>query len=106
VSNLHFSEVLGLELGKIELIQNPKDATEADSAVVIVPGKEKRNAKGETPLHVACRAGNVKRVQTLLEKGSSVTSTVPAGWTPLVKPMFLNTRSLMNVNENQNVSLI
>jgi len=81
------------ELREIELSQNPKDTTEDDKAFVkesfITPGKEKRNGKGETQLHVACRAGNVKRVQMLLEKGSSVYSTDYAGWTPLVKSIFL-----------------
>jgi len=86
---LHSSEALDLELSETKLIQNPKDATEDDPAFVIVPGKEKRNDKGETQLHVACRAGNVKRVQMLLENGSGVNSTDHAGWTPLVNPRFI-----------------
>lgn len=45
--------------------------------------QEKRNAKGETCLHVACRAGNLERVGTFLKNGSDVNAKDNAGWTPI-----------------------
>ncbi|XP_076449384.1 tonsoku-like protein [Babylonia areolata] len=43
----------------------------------------KKNEKGETPLHVACINGNVKRVRTLLAEGHPVNVRDHCGWTPL-----------------------
>ncbi|XP_013145469.1 PREDICTED: BRCA1-associated RING domain protein 1-like [Papilio polytes] len=44
---------------------------------------EKRNKKGETPLHVSCRLGNIERVKQLLEDGANSNTKDNAGWTPL-----------------------
>lgn len=51
------------------------------------PGRElnKKNHKGETPLHVACIKGNVERVQTLLNANATPNTKDNAGWTPLVR---------------------
>ncbi|XP_067005657.2 BRCA1-associated RING domain protein 1 isoform X2 [Anabrus simplex] len=43
----------------------------------------KRNKKGETPLHVACIKGDIKRIEELLEAGASPCTKDNAGWTPL-----------------------
>ncbi|XP_044149724.1 tonsoku-like protein [Bufo gargarizans] len=43
----------------------------------------RRNEKGETPLHRACIEGNAKVVQCLLEKGHPVNPRDYCGWTPL-----------------------
>ncbi|KAL8575935.1 hypothetical protein ACOMHN_027333 [Nucella lapillus] len=43
----------------------------------------KKNEKGETPLHVACINGNLKRVRTLLAEGHPVNVRDHCGWTPL-----------------------
>nr|CAD7441084.1 unnamed protein product [Timema bartmani] len=51
----------------------------------MTPGKKdlKRNAKGETPLHVACIKGNAEQVKALLETGVTPNTKDNAGWTPL-----------------------
>ncbi|KAG6460697.1 hypothetical protein O3G_MSEX012158 [Manduca sexta] len=44
---------------------------------------EKRNNKGETPLHVACRLGKVEKITELLNQGANTNTKDNAGWTPL-----------------------
>ncbi|KAJ2944200.1 hypothetical protein O0L34_g18178 [Tuta absoluta] len=44
---------------------------------------EKRNNKGETALHVACRLGKVDKVIELLNQGANPNTKDNAGWTPL-----------------------
>nr|XP_015212659.1 PREDICTED: tonsoku-like protein [Lepisosteus oculatus] len=43
----------------------------------------RRNEKGETPLHRACIDGNLKQVQYLVEQGHPVNPRDYCGWTPL-----------------------
>ncbi|XP_047115062.1 BRCA1-associated RING domain protein 1-like isoform X2 [Schistocerca piceifrons] len=45
--------------------------------------KDKRNAKGETPLQVACIKGDAARVKSLLDEGANPNTKDFAGWTPL-----------------------
>ncbi|GBP36279.1 BRCA1-associated RING domain protein 1 [Eumeta japonica] len=44
---------------------------------------EKKNLKGETALHVACRLGKIEKVKELLNQGANVNTKDNAGWTPL-----------------------
>ena len=44
---------------------------------------ERKNIRGETPLHVACVKGNIERVKELLECGAKVNTRDFAEWTPL-----------------------
>ncbi|XP_038221036.1 BRCA1-associated RING domain protein 1-like [Zerene cesonia] len=46
-------------------------------------GIEKKNTKGETSLHVACRQGKVDTVLDLLNQGANSNTKDNAGWTPL-----------------------
>nr|XP_042117595.1 ankyrin repeat domain-containing protein 31 isoform X2 [Peromyscus maniculatus bairdii] len=46
-------------------------------------GIKKRNAKGESPLHVASRGGNLSLVKVLIESRADVNLKDNAGWTPL-----------------------
>ncbi|XP_031215986.1 ankyrin repeat domain-containing protein 31 isoform X3 [Mastomys coucha] len=48
-------------------------------------GISTRNAKGESPLHVASRGGNLSLVKVLIEAGADVNLKDNAGWTPLHK---------------------
>ncbi|KAL8567849.1 hypothetical protein ACOMHN_058971 [Nucella lapillus] len=48
-----------------------------------VTPRVKRNAKGETPLHVAAIKGDITAVRELLDKGSNPNVRDNAGWTPL-----------------------
>nr|XP_045615700.1 BRCA1-associated RING domain protein 1-like [Procambarus clarkii] len=43
----------------------------------------KRNSKGETPLHVACIKGDSEKVLQLLKEGANPNTKDNAGWTPL-----------------------
>ncbi|XP_063175652.1 ankyrin repeat domain-containing protein 31 [Chroicocephalus ridibundus] len=45
--------------------------------------KTKRNAKGETPLHVAARRGDLSLVKTLISSGICVNEQDYAGWTAI-----------------------
>lgn len=45
---------------------------------------DKKNAKGETPLHIACRSGQVEKVKQLILAGADPNVQDYAGWTPLV----------------------
>uniref|UniRef100_A0A6A7G1V7 BRCA1-associated RING domain protein 1-like n=3 Tax=Hirondellea gigas TaxID=1518452 RepID=A0A6A7G1V7_9CRUS len=47
------------------------------------PRLDKRNAKGETVLHVACVKGDDETVRRLLSEGANPNSQDHAGWTPL-----------------------
>lgn len=44
---------------------------------------EKRNNKGETALHLACRLGKTEKVIELLKQGANTNTKDNAGWTPL-----------------------
>ena len=44
---------------------------------------EKKNKNGETPLHVACRKGQLETVVKLLDDGANPNTQDHAGWTPL-----------------------
>lgn len=44
---------------------------------------EKRNNKGETALHIACRLGKIDRIKELLSLGANTNTKDNAGWTPL-----------------------
>ena len=43
----------------------------------------KKNAKGETPLHIACIKGEQDTVLALLQEGATINAKDNAGWTPL-----------------------
>ena len=44
---------------------------------------DKRNKKGETVLHIACRLQKVDKAKTLLAEGADPNTQDYAGWTPL-----------------------
>ncbi|KAJ1527888.1 hypothetical protein ONE63_007824 [Megalurothrips usitatus] len=54
-------------------------------SVAGTPGREyeKKNHKGETPLHVACIKGNVDKIRSLLDANANPNTKDNAGWTPL-----------------------
>lgn len=62
-----------------------QSTTEFKSAIpMIAPGKlEKRNRKGETPLHLAVMRTDPVAVEALLMSGAAVNSFDHFGWTPL-----------------------
>jgi len=51
---------------------------------------EKKNKKGETPLHSACVKGCLETVQTLLSRGSNPNTQDFNGWTPLHEAVSQN----------------
>lgn len=46
---------------------------------------DKKNAKGETPLHVSCRTGQLEKARQLILAGADPNAQDHAGWTPLVR---------------------
>ena len=48
----------------------------------------KKNAKGETPLHIAVRNGKLEKAKELVDAGADVDAKDYAGWTPLVRFLF------------------
>ncbi|KAL5467546.1 hypothetical protein EMCRGX_G031794 [Ephydatia muelleri] len=44
---------------------------------------QRRNERGETPLHVACIKGDLKQVTALVGQGAEINATDNACWTPL-----------------------
>ncbi|KAK7498759.1 hypothetical protein BaRGS_00009851, partial [Batillaria attramentaria] len=62
-----------------------EEAEASSSAPACIRYKKtfKVNEKGETPLHVACIKGNLKKVRSLLSEGHPVNVRDNCGWTPL-----------------------
>ncbi|CAH1116762.1 unnamed protein product [Phaedon cochleariae] len=58
--------------------------------IIFIEGLEKVNAKGETPLHIACKKKKQKNREfiELLEKGVDINAQDFAGWTPLVNDFY------------------
>ncbi|XP_046393207.1 BRCA1-associated RING domain protein 1-like isoform X2 [Ischnura elegans] len=69
-------------------VKNSKENRQHDSLVKNVSdtarkAANKRNAKGETPLQVACKKGILKQVQELIANGANPNVKDNFGWTPL-----------------------
>ncbi|XP_055356034.1 LOW QUALITY PROTEIN: ankyrin repeat domain-containing protein 11-like [Paramacrobiotus metropolitanus] len=63
-----------------------RPGTPSGSSTSSKDGKEsrvRRDPKGETPLHVACRKGDMPTIRKLMEEGVDVNAADYAGWTPL-----------------------
>lgn len=53
----------------------------------------RKNAKGETDLHIACKSGDAFRVRSLLALGASPDAKDNADWTPLHEAVRASTSS-------------
>lgn len=62
-------------------VENPNEPSAGPSKRVV--NIEKRNRKGETPLHVACSKGDEAKARSLLVDGANCNTQDNAGWTPL-----------------------
>ncbi|GJQ74082.1 hypothetical protein Trydic_g19004 [Trypoxylus dichotomus] len=51
--------------------------------IVITRTAMKRNPKGETPLHLACKRGKLDKVQELIESGVDINAIDWGNWSPL-----------------------
>lgn len=58
---------------------------------------DKRNHKGETMLHVACRLGKVDKIIELLNQGTNTNTKDNAGWTPLHEVVQNNRLDLVQI---------
>ncbi|XP_070507360.1 ankyrin repeat domain-containing protein 11-like [Chironomus tepperi] len=66
------------------LMQMTSSTTEAELSPNSQSNKVKdRNERGETPLHIAAKKGDLEGAKKLLEQGSNPNVTDFAGWTPL-----------------------
>ncbi|KAJ8674287.1 hypothetical protein QAD02_005549 [Eretmocerus hayati] len=60
-----------------------RSTSRGNSSSVIPKDINKKNKKGETALHTACRSNNAERVQLLLDADANPNTKDNAGWTPL-----------------------
>uniref|UniRef100_A0A674I0X8 Tonsoku-like protein n=1 Tax=Terrapene triunguis TaxID=2587831 RepID=A0A674I0X8_9SAUR len=78
-----------LEESDLELSESDGEEDDLDGYNKSVPGRRRitkwnrRNDRGETPLHRACIDGNLRRVQIFLEQGHPLNPRDYCGWTPL-----------------------
>jgi len=79
------SSVSTITKSKVTVPVTPSSTTATATSVVSSPASVKRkNAKGETVLHVAARTGQVVKVKQLLKMAADINAQDFAGWTPLV----------------------
>ncbi|XP_074843445.1 tonsoku-like protein [Carettochelys insculpta] len=78
-----------LEESDLELSESDGEEDDLDGYSKSVPGRRRiakwnrRNDRGETPLHRACIDGNLRRVHFFLEQGHPLNPRDYCGWTPL-----------------------
>ncbi|XP_044729365.1 tonsoku-like protein [Chrysoperla carnea] len=77
-----------IQLGDISGLSEDSEAEENTSKIVNRSRRSnnfriRKNDKGETTLHIACRKGNIKNVELLLNQGHPVNIRDHSGWTPL-----------------------
>uniref|UniRef100_A0A674I100 Tonsoku-like protein n=1 Tax=Terrapene triunguis TaxID=2587831 RepID=A0A674I100_9SAUR len=72
-----------LEESDLELSESGEWAGEGRGRQGASQGWNRRNDRGETPLHRACIDGNLRRVQIFLEQGHPLNPRDYCGWTPL-----------------------
>ncbi|XP_074842574.1 tonsoku-like protein [Carettochelys insculpta] len=78
-----------LEESELELSESDGEEDDLDGYSKSVPGRRRiakwnrRNDRGETPLHRACIDGNLRRVHFFLEQGHPLNPRDYCGWTPL-----------------------
>ncbi|XP_069636325.1 tonsoku-like protein [Haliaeetus albicilla] len=74
---------------ELELSESEGEEDELDGYSKSVPGRRRiskwnrRNERGETPLHRACIEGDLRRVQLFLRQGHPLNPRDYCGWTPL-----------------------
>ncbi|XP_067416235.1 tonsoku-like protein isoform X2 [Emydura macquarii macquarii] len=77
------------EESELELSESDGEENNLDGYSKSVPGRRRvskwnrRNDRGETPLHRACIDGNLRQVQLFLEQGHPLNPRDYCGWTPL-----------------------
>ncbi|CAH1788293.1 unnamed protein product [Owenia fusiformis] len=64
-------------------IRSPRVGSPSVGSPVPSSPINKKNAKGETALHVACIKGQIDKVKKLLDEGANPNTKDHAGWTPL-----------------------
>ncbi|CAH2217475.1 jg27377 [Pararge aegeria aegeria] len=82
-SSPHVNTSLKAVKNKRPAVKNELNSTVLSSTSSINKGNEKKNKKGETALHIACRLGKVESVAELLNQGANTNTKDNAGWTPL-----------------------
>lgn len=75
--------MLSLQISDNNLAPLPQVDSEFQN-VQLCKDKLKRNAKGETQLHLACKKANAELVHQLIDSGMDVNCVDWGNWTPLV----------------------
>lgn len=70
-----------------------------------VSGINQKNLGGATALHLACRTGNLKIAELLIENGADVNAVDAEGWTPLMRASLMQNAEIVNLLLSKNASV-
>ncbi|XP_008576332.1 PREDICTED: putative ankyrin repeat domain-containing protein 31 [Galeopterus variegatus] len=82
-TDFYSTDSMNKELTNISQLSQREEKEISHKPEIKAAGIKKRNARGESRLHLAARKGNLSLVKALIESGADVNLKDNAGWTPL-----------------------